>query len=64
MLLNEAVTLKVLIICKELLNIIDKVVIYQLPECVLSNVLNFSLKMIVRKNFRISFEPNKDEQML
>ena len=35
---NEALTLKVLITCKELLNIMDKTVTYQLPECVLSNV--------------------------
>ena len=37
-LLNEVLTVEVLIICKKLLNIMDKTVIYQLRECVLSNV--------------------------
>ena len=35
---KEAPTLKVLIKCKKLLNIIDKTVIYQLAEGVLSNL--------------------------
>ena len=34
-LLNEVLTVEVLIICKKLLNIMDKTVIYQLLECVL-----------------------------
>ena len=50
LLLNEALTLKVLIICKTLLNIMDKTVIYQLPECVSSNVIIKSLIRLYRKN--------------
>ena len=41
---KKALMVKVLIICKQLLNIMDKTVIYQLQECVLSNVLNILLK--------------------
>ena len=37
-LLDEALTVKVAIICMKLLNIMDKTVIYRLRECVLSNV--------------------------
>ena len=37
-LLNEALTVEELIICKKLLNIMGKTVIYRLRECVLSNV--------------------------
>ena len=64
MLLNEVLTLKVLFICKNLLNINDKTVIYQLLECVLSIVLNTSLQKIIQMIFRISFEPNRGEQKL
>ena len=39
------------IICKKLLNIMDKIVISHLQECVLSNVIIISLKKIIQKNF-------------
>ena len=51
MLLDEALTVEELIICKKSLNIMEKTVIYQLQECVLSNVLNILLKKIIQKNF-------------
>ena len=50
-LLNEALMVEVLITCKKLLKIMDKTVIYQLRECVLSNVLIILLKKIIPKNF-------------
>ena len=51
MLLEEAFTVRVLITCKKLWNIIGKTVIYHLRECVLSNVLMTSSKKIMQKNF-------------
>ena len=62
MLLNETPTLKVLIICKKLLKIMDKTVLYHLPECVLSNVLINSLIKTIQKKFRISLELRKIDQ--
>ena len=50
-LLNEVLMVKVLIICKKLLNITGKTVIYQLLECVSSNVLTILLKKITQKSF-------------
>ena len=55
-LLNEVFTLKVLITWKKLMNIMDKSVIYQLLECVLSNVIIILLQKIIQKNFGISIE--------
>ena len=56
MLLTEAFTLKLLIICKKLLNIMDKTVLYQLPESVLATVSIISLIKTIQNNSRISFE--------
>ena len=50
-LLNEVLMVKVLIICKKLLNITEETVTYQLLECVLSNVSIILLKKITHKNF-------------
>ena len=50
MLLNEAFIPKVLILCKSFLNIVDKTVVYQLLECVLSNVIFTLLRKIIQKN--------------
>ena len=47
---KEVLMVKVLIICKKLLNITDKTVIYQFLDCVLSNVLIISPKKITQKN--------------
>ena len=60
-LLKEVLTVEVLIICKKLLNIMDKTVIYQHRECVLSNVLSILLKKITQKNFKLLFELNKED---
>ena len=55
--------LKVLITREKLLNIVDKTVLYQLPEGVLSNVLLISLIKITQKNFGPSIEMiNMDEE--
>ena len=51
MLLAESLTVNVLIICKKLLEIMDKTVTYQLLECVLSNVLILLLKRIIQNKF-------------
>ena len=39
------------IICTKSLNIMDKTVIYQLLDCVLSNILNILLKNFIQKSF-------------
>ena len=54
--LNEALTLKILIICKKLLNIMDKTVIYQLPERVFIKSINYFVKKVVQKNSSLSLE--------
>ena len=51
MLLGEALTVEVLIICRKSLNTMEETVVYQLLECVLSNVLPILLKDITQKNF-------------
>ena len=56
MLLNEALTLKVIIKCKKLLKIMDKAVIYQILDCVSSKVLNNLLIKTLQKIFKISLE--------
>ena len=56
MLLNEAPTLKVLIICKKLLNIMHKLCRHQLLDCVLSIVLIISLIKIIQKKLGILLE--------
>ena len=62
MLLNEVVTVKLLIICKKLLNIMDKTVVYQLPEGVLSKLLIISLIKTIPKNIKISLETRNLDQ--
>ena len=49
---KEVLTVKVLNICKKLLNIMCKTVIYQLQECVLSNVLTI---LIYKKEYTEEF---------
>ena len=54
MLLKEALTLKVLFTWENMLNIMDKMCTYQLPDCVLSIFLNISLFKMLQKIFEIS----------
>ena len=54
--LKEVLMVKLLITRKNLLNITDRMCIYQLLECVLSNVLSILLRHIIHKNFKLSFE--------
>ena len=61
-LLNEVLMLKVLITWKKLLKVVDKTVMYQLPECVLSKVLTISLIKIIQKNCEISLERRNIDQ--
>ena len=51
MLLDEALTVEVTIICKKLSNITDKTVIYRLRECALSNVKTILLKKDYTEEF-------------
>ena len=62
MMLNEALTLKALLVWKKLLKIKDKTVIYQPPDCVLSKVLIISPIEKTQKMFGFSLEKRKIDQ--
>ena len=49
MMLNETPTLKVLFMCKKNVSIMDRMCIFQLPECVLSIILTIPAKIVYRR---------------